>query len=140
MDKEILSIILLLVFLLLVGLLIFLNNSKKIDSTIRKRIYSDLLQIKVLIKKGNSLLNRDAIIRLDSLLAKSLQLYYKNSESCGTNLKNAKTLFNKKEYNQIWEIHKLRNKVVHENQEVSTSQLTDGYNIIAKAIQKLLYG
>lgn len=140
MDKEILSIILLVVFLLLVGLFIFITNSKKIDSTIKRRIFNDLSQIKVLIESGNPLLNRDVIIRLDSLLARSLQLYYKNSESCGTNLKNAKTFFNKKEYGQIWEVHKLRNKVVHENQEVTTSQLMDGYNIITKAIQKLLYG
>ena len=139
MDREILPIVLILVFLLLVGLVIYLSNNTRIDSTLRQKVWNDVLQIKKMIDTKNPLIYRDIMVRLDALLGKSLRLYYKNSESCGTNLKQAKNLFDKGEYNRIWEAHKLRNRVVHENQEISSSELVESYNIISSAIKKLLY-
>jgi hypothetical protein len=139
MDREILSIIMLVVFLLLVGLVIYLNNTNKVDSAIKQRIWADLLQVKAMVETKNSLIYRDILIRLDSLLSKALKLYYKNSESCGTNLKQARDLFNNDEYNKIWKVHKLRNQVVHENKEISSSELMESYSIISSAIKKLLY-
>ena len=140
MDKEVLSIILILILVLLFALMIYLNNSKKIDKSISKRILGDLTQVKKMVDTKNPLVYRDTIIRLDQLLSKSLQLHFRNTESCGNNLKNARDLFEKKAYNEIWEIHKLRNEIVHENQEVSSSQATRGYNIMSNAIKKLIYG
>ncbi len=139
MDREVLSIILLVIFFLLIGLVIYINNTSKIDSSIKKRIWSDILQIQNAIKIKNSLTYRDLVIRLDSLLSQSLKLYYKNSESCGTNLKKAKELFNRDEYNKIWEAHKLRNQIVHEDKEVSFSELERSYSIISSAVRKILY-
>jgi conjugal transfer/entry exclusion protein len=139
MDREILSIIMLVIFLLLVGLVIYLNNTNKVDSAIKQRIWADLLQVKAMVETKNSLIYRDILIRLDSLLGKAFKLYYKNSESCGTNLKQARDLFNKEEYDKIWKIHKLRNQVVHENKEISSSELMESYSIIGSAIKKLLY-
>lgn len=139
MDREVLSIILLVIFFLLIGLVIYINNTSKIDSSIKKRIWDDILQIQYAIKIKNSLTYRDLVIRLDSLLSQSLKLYYKNSESCGTNLKKAKELFNRDEYNKIWEAHKLRNQIVHEDKEVSFSELERSYSIISSAVRKILY-
>ena len=139
MDREILPIILILIFLLLVGLVIYLNNNTRIDNTLRQKIWDDVLQIKKMVDTKNPLIYRDIIVRLDSLLGKSLRLYYKNTESCGTNLKQARNLFNRDEYDKIWQAHKLRNRVVHENQEISSSELVESYNIISLAIKKLLY-
>ncbi len=139
MDKEILSVILILVLICLFGLVLYLNNSTKIDKSIRERILKDLLQVKKILDSGNSLVYRDIIVRLDSLLSKSLKLYYKNSSSCGENLKKARDVFLKEDYNKIWEIHKLRNKIVHENEEITISQVQKGYKIISKAIKKILY-
>ncbi len=140
MDKEILSVVLILVLLLLFGVILYLNNSKKINSTLSKKILGDLLQVKKILDSKNPLVYRDSIVRLDLLLNKSLKLYYKNSETCGNNLKQARDLFEKKEYNKIWEVHKLRNNVVHENLEISYSQAKEAYNIISKAIKRILYG
>ncbi len=140
MDKEILPIILILILFILFGAILFINNSKKIDNSLRKRIWSDLLNIKKMLDTKNPLIFRDIIIRLDQLLAKSLKVYFKNTDSCGENLKKARDLFPKNLYNEIWEIHKLRNRIVHENDEVNASQVRQGYNIISQAIKKMLYG
>ena len=139
MDREILSIVLIFVFLLLLTVVFYLNNSSKIDNTLRKKLWDELLQIKKMIEVQNPLTYRDIIIRLDSLLARTLKLYYKNNESCGTNLKRAKDLFEKEHYNKIWQAHKLRNKIVHENIEITSSELLQSYDTMRLAIKKLLY-
>lgn len=139
MDGEILPIILILLFLLVLGLVVYLNNIPRINEKVRKKVWEEVLQIKKMVDTNNPLTYRDIIIRLDSLLNKSLRMYYKNSENCGTNLKQAKSLFNKEEYNRIWEVHKLRNKVVHEDKEISSLELKNAYNIISLAIKKILY-
>ncbi len=130
----------LLIFLFLVGLVIYINSSKNFDSAIKKRIAQDLEQIHKVLRAQNPLTYRDLTIRLDSLLSKSLQIYFSNNENCGTNLKKARNVFEKKHYNKIWDFHKLRNKVIHEDKEVTSSQVEEGYNIIKSAIKKLLYG
>ncbi len=140
MGQEILSIIMMVILAILIILFVLISNSKKLNRKIRDRILADLKQIKTLVDTKNPLLSRDIIIRLDSLLSKTLQIYYQNNENCGANLKKAKNLFKYDEYNKIWEMHKLRNKVVHENVEVGYSQITQAYNIIGGAIKKILYG
>jgi hypothetical protein len=139
MDQEILSVIMMVILTILIILFVLVSNSKKLSQKIQTRILTDLKQIKILIDTKNPLLFRDIIIRLDSLLSKTLQIYYQNNENCGSNLKKAKNLFKYDEYNKIWEMHKLRNSVVHENVEVGYSQITQAYNIIGGAIKKILY-
>ncbi len=139
MDREILPIILIFVFLLLVGLVIYLNNTSRINDTLRQKVWNDVLQIKKMLDTKNPLIYRDIIVRLDALLGKSLRLYYNNSESCGTNLKQARDLFDRDEYNKIWKAHKLRNIVVHENKEITSLEIEESYDIISLAIKKLLY-
>ncbi len=140
MDREILPIILIFTFLLLLGLIVYLNShSNRIHSTIRENVWKDVLKLKEVVNSKNPSLYRDTIVRLDSLLARSLKLYYKNSESCGTNLKKAKDLFSRSEYDKIWEFHKIRNEIVHEDREVSDKEIREGYNVISNSIKKILY-
>lgn len=140
MDREVLSIILIFAFLLLLGVVVYLNSfNNRIDATIKEKIWKDVLKLKEVLKSNNPSLYRDALVRMDSLLARSLKLYYRNNESCGMNLKKAKELFNRDEYDKIWKIHKMRNKIVHEDYEVSDKEFNDGYNVISKAIKKILY-
>ncbi len=140
MDREILSIILIFTFLLLLGLIVYLNShSSKIHSTIRENIWKNVLKLEKVVNSKDPSLYRDTIVRLDSLLARALKLYYKNSESCGSNLKKAKTLFSRSEYDKIWKYHKIRNEIVHEEREISEREISEGYSIISKAIKKILY-
>jgi hypothetical protein len=139
MDQEILSIILTVSLLSLVVFLIYLNNSKRFSSKIKVRIWNDMLEIEKLVKTKNPLTYRDIIIRSDQILSKSLQLRFNNQNTCGENLKKAKDIFEKNTYNKIWEVHKLRNEIIHENSEPTYSQVLDGYNIMKNAVNKILY-
>ncbi len=137
MDQELLSIVLLVILIFVIVILIHINDSKTINTKIRNRILKDLKHIEKLIETKNPLVYRDALIRLDSLLSKSLQTRFKNKKSCGENLKQA-DFFDKKFYDRIWEVHKLRNEVVHEDKEVNLSDLQNSFKIIRKAIDKIL--
>lgn len=54
------------------------------------------------------------LIEYDKLLDHYLKNRKVSGETLGERLKNARGLFGKSDYNQIWEAHKLRNRVVHE--------------------------
>ncbi len=138
MDKELLSIIL--IILLIIALIITLNlsNNKGVRKKIREKMNRDLNQINELIGTKNPLVYRDIIIRLDSLLSKALQFRLNNNNSCGENLKKARDFFDKDVYGKIWEVHKIRNKIVHEDKEVDIIQVKESYKIIYKAINKLI--
>ncbi len=138
MERELLSITLLIVLVIALLALFAITNSKKMHNKVRQQVLSDLKQIEKLIKQKNPLMYRDIIIRLDSLLAKSLQVKFGNDGSCGENLKKLKGFFNREMYDNIWEIHKLRNRVVHEDEEVDFSDISEGHKIIKMAIEKIL--
>lgn len=54
------------------------------------------------------------LIEYDKLLDHILKTRKVSGETLGERLKNSRTLFSRAEYNDIWEAHKLRNRVVHE--------------------------
>jgi uncharacterized protein YutE (UPF0331/DUF86 family) len=138
MERELLSITTLIILVIVLLVLFAITNSKKMHNKVREKIFIDLKQIEELVQQKNPILYRDIIIRLDSLLAKSLHLKFGNNDSCGENLKKLRGFFNKEMYNNIWEVHKLRNRVVHENEELEFSQVSEGYKIIRKAIEKII--
>lgn len=100
-------------------------------------IFKQLSEIKRQLETPEASIRRDLVVKLDTLMCKSLKNKY-GKGACGENLKKANKVFERKVYNDIWESHKLRNRVVHENVEVSPSQLKDAYDIFKVAISKLL--
>lgn len=118
--------------------LLALKSSRKIPYPIKSDIYKQLGEIKLNIDANLIAANRDSLVRLDSLLAKSLQLRLRNDQSCGENLKTVKHLFKKDTYNDLWYFHKLRNSVVHESINVKTDEAKKAYRVYSKAIAKLL--
>ncbi|MCB9790586.1 hypothetical protein H6764_01035 [Candidatus Nomurabacteria bacterium] len=128
-------LILLIVAAVFVALQSGIGTKKKTE---RSRIYSDLESLRQKASTSSSANNRDLIIRLDALLAKTLQFKYSNSLSCGENLKKAKPLFTKNIYNELWKYHKLRNQVVHEGLEISSAEIESAYKTFHKVIYKLL--
>lgn len=127
----IIGIILLSIFVLLSGKGVDGRNIKK------KKIYQSLNEVKNSLNSGERN-NRDAVIRLDSLLSKSLQLRFSNNNSCGENLKKARSLFTKEEYNLLWTYHKLRNKVVHEDIEVESDDADKAFKVFKNSIYKIV--
>ena len=78
------------------------------------------------------------IIKLDNFLSKAFQYYYGNKNSCSDNLKQARKLFKRNNYQELWDTHKLRNKVVHEERELSESDLKEAYEVYKFSIRKIL--
>lgn len=138
MDKELLSIILMIVLIFTILLLININNNSAIRGSIKRKMLRDLEKIHNLMEQKNEIMYRDLIIRLDSILSKTLQLKFNNKNSCGENLKKSKEFFKKDIYNKLWEAHKFRNRVVHEDADVSFKDLEKTYKIVKEGIERII--
>jgi uncharacterized protein YutE (UPF0331/DUF86 family) len=134
------SLILSITILLLIAILfIFVSiNSKKVDRQKREKLIKELYALEKNIRRDELAIRRDSVIKLDNILSKSLQLYFNNDSSCGENLKLADKLFRKREYNRLWETHKLRNKVVHNDYAISKEEAQKAYNIYKTSVIKIL--
>ena len=128
------------VILLLICLLFFVayTNSKKVPEKKKDRIYEKLDDVRKQLDSHEVYARRDAIIKLDNLLGRALNLRYNNDSSFSENLKYGKKLFTKSEYQQIWDIHKKRNEIVHEDADISSSETDSAYKIYKIAIRRVL--
>lgn len=134
------TIVITILVLIAVGLLFALaaRNTKKITLSKKKKLLDDLHSLKEGTESEDDSNRRDTIIKLDNLLSKALQYRLGNKNMCGDNLKLAKKYFNKDQYNSIWEIHKLRNNIVHDDREISLDEADHAYDIYKMSINKIL--
>jgi hypothetical protein len=89
-------------------------------------------------KKKNFRKKDRLLARLDNLLAQSFNYRYSNSLSCGENLKKSSKLFRKDTYQNLWDVHKLRNDVVHNNRSISKEEAQKSYHIYKLCIKQIL--
>lgn len=128
------SIILILVIAL--GMLVMFFNRNGSNEQKRKLLTKlTALTSKSLLSEAD---RRDMIVRLDTILSKAFQLYYRNNDTCGNNLKRAKELYKNELYNTIWTYHKMRNSIVHENIDVSIENTKKAIRVYEKAIFRLI--
>lgn len=113
-------------------------NSRRVPIKKKEKIFEKLSELKEQSESDEMYARRDAIIKLDNLLSKSLQVRYKNEKSCGDNLKLAKGIFRKDSYQRIWDVHKIRNEIVHKDADVSYDSAKQAYNVYKMAINKIL--
>ena len=134
------TVILTVVILLLIAVLFLMAriNSKRIPQQKRDKILERLDEIKMQAESDDVYARRDAIIKMDNLLARALQVRYKNTLSSGDNLKSAKTLFRKDTYQNIWDAHKLRNDIVHNDRDIEYDETQKVYKVYKMAINKIL--
>jgi hypothetical protein len=137
MNTQLFLTILILILIAMIFVLSKLNASKK-SSRKKERILTGLNNLKEHASSENEFERRDTIIRLDNLLSKALNYRYNNSSSCGENLKKADKIFRKDTYQNLWDAHKLRNDVVHNNRSISKEESEDAYHIYKLSIQKIL--
>ena len=135
-DPLLLTIVILGLIAILFILVAF--QRKETSKGRKKKIYDKLTDLKINIDSDEGSIRRDTIIKLDNLLTKAFQYRYSNNKSCGENLKAAKKLFRKDDYQRIWDVHKKRNKVVHSDEEISTSELEEAYKVYKFSINKIL--
>lgn len=134
------TLILTIVILFLIAILFLMArlNSKRIPEKKREKIYSKLEEMKLQVENQDVYARRDAIIKLDNLMSKALQIRYKNTLNTSENLKSAKAIFRKDVYQNIWDIHKLRNEIVHNDKDIEYDEATKAYKIYKMAIIRIL--
>jgi uncharacterized protein YutE (UPF0331/DUF86 family) len=137
MSTPLLLTILTLVMIEAIFVLAKINVSKKSHRK-KDRMLATLERLKEHVNSENDFERRDTIIRLDNLLSKALNYRYSNSKKCGDNLKKAKKIFRKDTYQNLWDVHKLRNDVVHNNRSISIEESEDAYHIYKLCIKKIL--
>jgi Leucine-rich repeat (LRR) protein len=137
MNNQLLITIIILLIISFLFLLTYIN-SKKIPNRKKEIIFKDLESLTSLIKSPELYARRDAIIRLDNLLAKTLRMRYQNEETCGENLKIAKNLFTKSLYQNLWDVHKLRNEIVHKDKDIDYEKTQKSYRIYKLGITRIL--
>ncbi len=137
MEITLAPTILILILIAVLFVVVYLNQ-KSISKTKSKQILTKLNDLQIDVISDESSVRRDAVIKLDNLLSKSLQYHYSNTLSCGDNLKKAKNIFRKKEYNDIWEAHKVRNNIVHNDYDIPPEEARRVYNTYKLSIIKII--
>ena len=137
MDNQ---IVITIVILLLISTLFFVAylNSKKIPQKKKERIFEKLDEIEMQAKSIEGYARRDAVIKLDNLLGRAFNIRYSNDLTTGDNLKKAKVLFDKNLYQQLWDVHKVRNEIVHKDKEVSSTETEELYRVYKLGIKHTL--
>jgi uncharacterized protein YutE (UPF0331/DUF86 family) len=136
MDNIIIPIIILSLVAILF-LLASINNTHT-QKKRKSHIYSKLENLYPQIESEDVIARRDAVIRLDNLLSKAFQARYNNNKSCADNLKDSKRLFKKNLYQELWDVHKLRNEIVHNDVDISISDAKEVFKIYKLSISNIL--
>ncbi len=137
MDNQTLITIAILILISTLFLVTYIN-SKKIPIKKKEKVFEKLEELHTQIKSPDDYARRDAVIKLDNLLSKALNIRYSNSSPCGDNLKLSKRIFDKKLYQEIWDVHKIRNQIVHDDREISEIEATEIYRVYKLGIKHIL--
>ncbi|NLZ24400.1 hypothetical protein GX888_01455 [Candidatus Dojkabacteria bacterium] len=113
-------------------------QGKTVSHKRKDRIYTSLDELENQVKSEDMYARRDSIIRLDNLLAKALRIRLNNQKDCGENLKNAKNMFTKNLYQNLWKVHKIRNDIVHRDRDIDYEEATYAYRIYKLGIKRIL--
>lgn len=131
MDLQTIFIIIVVVVIILVVLMGILSSRTAGTETWKLTLRSEFHKI------SNQSNSAQKLVELDKLM----DFYLKNSglkgETMGERLKNARKLFSRNDYNEIWEAHKMRNKLVHEIGQGNHNDLNSHISKYTKIISKL---
>lgn len=127
----IVGVVLVLLFLLVIFFEV--NARKSVFAQKKKESLDQLEQLrsKLTTREINATL---CIVQADTIFDKMFGVKTGSTAHMGDKLKQFKTLFRKEVYNEIWEAHKLRNKAVHENANLTDQDANKTINIFKKAI------
>lgn len=114
------------------------SPSRRVSASRKASLYQDFAKLYSKAGSDDSSVRRDAIIKMDNILTKALQFYFGNKDSCGSNLKIAKKKYSRKQYNSIWEVHKMRNEVVHNDLDVSKEEALKAFEVYKMSLVTLL--
>ncbi|MFH1547004.1 MAG: hypothetical protein ABIC57_00795 [bacterium] len=81
---------------------------------------------------------KEGVIKFDNLLNKSLQIKGFRGQTLADRLKASQKFFQWSDYSGIWEAHKLRNRIVHENYDPSGMEIKKTVKYFKLAVKKLI--
>ncbi|NMC08769.1 hypothetical protein GYA44_00350 [Candidatus Microgenomates bacterium] len=137
MDNSVIITIVILFLVTVLFVFVSLNNNR-ISQGRKKKLLVKLEELRAFAYSNEPAIRRDAVIKLDNLLAKALQYYFNNTNLCGENLKLANKIFKKKDYNTLWDAHKTRNMIVHDDYDISEEESKQIYEIYKMSIIKII--
>lgn len=137
MDNTLIITILILIAVASLFVMVGSGQKKEKQKAI-SRMLNSLEALKAGAYSDDLARRRDTIIKLDNILSKSLQYRLGNTKLCGDNLKLIDKRFKKNEYNTLWETHKLRNRIVHDDFDINENQAQEAYKIYNMSIHRIL--
>lgn len=99
------------------------NSTKQLNSAERIDLRQKWQEIEESAKLGGEARLHKAIISADNLIDRILKLKNLKGETMAERLKNAKNIYSREILNDLWSLHKLRNRIVHEESEVLSFEI-----------------
>ena len=87
------------------------------------------------LKRDSAL--KQALLEADKLLDLALKEKKVKGNTLGERLRSARKFFPEQLYRQIWSAHRLRNKLVHEDEEILSFQIEKAISAFRQALEKL---
>lgn len=137
MDNALIITILIL-FAIAILFLMVASAGKQEKQKTKSRMLNSLEALKAGAYSDDLARRRDTIIKLDNILSKALQYRLGNTKLCGDNLKLIGKRFKKNDYNKLWEVHKIRNKIVHDDLDISENEAQEAYKVYNISIHNIL--
>jgi hypothetical protein len=137
MDNALIITILILIAIAVLFIMVASGTKKERQKSI-SRMLNSLEALKAGASSDDLARRRDTIIKLDNILSKALQYRLSNTKLCGDNLKLVSKRFKRTEYDKLWEAHKLRNRIVHDDLDVTESEAEEAYKIYNMSIHRIL--
>lgn len=81
---------------------------------------------------------KEGLIKFDNLLNKALQMKGFRGQTVADRLKSSRGFFEWGVYSGLWDAHKLRNKIVHEDYTPSSTELRKSVKYFKSGIKKLM--
>jgi len=137
MDNAVIITILILIAIAVLFIMVSSGAKKERQKSI-SRMLNSLEALKAGASSDDLARRRDTVIKLDNILSKALQYRLGNTKLCGDNLKLINKRFKRTEYDRLWEAHKLRNRIVHDDLDVSENEAEEAYKIYNMSIHRIL--
>lgn len=137
MDNAVIITILILIAVAVLFIMVASGTRKERQKSI-SRMLNSLEALKAGASSDDLARRRDTVIKLDNILSKALQYRLGNTKLCGDNLKLINKRFKRTEYDKLWEAHKLRNRIVHDDLDVTESEAEEAYKIYNMSIHRIL--
>jgi hypothetical protein len=126
------------IFILLLVLFFVFSLKSKADPAWKAEVIVKINEISKLSSSREPLILSTLVIEADKLLGHVMKMRNVKGETVGERLKNAKSFFDQNLYNRIWEAHKIRNQIAHEqNFKLGPSDLKSAVGILLKASRNL---